>query len=79
MLKQRGFIGLCWLCLLHTAIAQPDVYRQLRTGFKEQPPQARPKVYWWWLNDHADTTRLKEELQAMKKAGIPENTLSGQL
>jgi hypothetical protein len=42
----------------------------IRDGFKNPPPQARPKTYWWWLNGNVDTTRLKEELRAMKTAGI---------
>ncbi|OIN55944.1 hypothetical protein BLX24_27275 [Arsenicibacter rosenii] len=42
----------------------------LRKGFADPPRQARPKVYWWWLNGNADTVRLKQELRAIKQAGI---------
>lgn len=45
-------------------------YDQLREGFLQPTGTARPKVYWWWLNGHTDTARMKEELQAMKNAGI---------
>lgn len=42
----------------------------LKTGFKSPPIQARPKVYWWWLNGYVDKVRLKEELLAIKNAGL---------
>ncbi|GAB3943051.1 hypothetical protein GCM10028805_08650 [Spirosoma harenae] len=45
-------------------------YTTLQEGFKNPPISARPKVYWWWLNGYVDTVRLKEELQAIKKAGL---------
>lgn len=45
-------------------------YQNLQQGFMKPPVQARPKVYWWWLNGNVNTVRLKEELIAMKKAGI---------
>ena len=47
-----------------------DRYQTLKEGFANPPSTARPKVYWWWLNGYTDTTRLKEELRAMKQAGI---------
>lgn len=49
---------------------QSNTYSTLQNGFADPPPLARPKVYWWWLNGNVDTLRLKEELLAMKKAGI---------
>lgn len=42
----------------------------LRAGFSNPPVHARPKVYWWWLNGYVDTVRLKEELRAIKQAGL---------
>lgn len=45
-------------------------YQQIQQGFKNPPTQARPKVYWWWLNGNADTVRIKEELAAIRKAGV---------
>jgi hypothetical protein len=42
----------------------------LKAGFKSPPTQARPKVYWWWLNGYVDKVRLKEELLAIKNAGL---------
>ncbi len=45
-------------------------YDSLSEGFINPSGTARPKVYWWWLNGHTDTTRIKEELQAIKNAGL---------
>lgn len=47
-----------------------DRYQTLKEGFQSPPNRARPKVYWWWLNGYVDTVRLKEELRAVKDAGI---------
>jgi hypothetical protein len=43
---------------------------ELRAGFKDPPIKARPKVYWWWLNGYVDSVRLKQELRAIKDAGL---------
>ena len=54
------------------SFAQPgsNQYQKLQQGFKNPPPAARPKVYWWCLNGNIDTVSAKQELAAMKKAGI---------
>lgn len=54
-------------------VNQPPVandYSTLLEGFRNPPGTARPKVYWWWLNGYVDTLRLKEELRAIKQAGL---------
>lgn len=43
---------------------------QLRQNFNSPSGTARPKVYWWWLNGYTDRGRIKEELQAIKDAGL---------
>lgn len=45
-------------------------YETLKADFKNPPSQAHPKVYWWCLNGNIDTVRAKQELHAMKDAGI---------
>src|SRR5690606_4116012 len=52
-----------------TSGTQPD-YASLKEGFANPTGTARPKVYWWWLNGYTDRGRIKEELHAMKRAGI---------
>lgn len=45
-------------------------YAELSTHFKDPQGTARPKVYWWWLNGYIDTVKMKEELKAIKDAGL---------
>jgi hypothetical protein len=45
-------------------------YQIIRNHFLNPPQSARPKVYWWCLNGNIDTVRAKQELRAMKDAGI---------
>jgi len=47
-----------------------DSYDALKDSFINPPQSAKPKVYWWCLNGKIDTVRAKQELQAMKNAGI---------
>lgn len=47
-----------------------DRYEALKKGFADSQGSARPKVYWWWLNGYTDTVRLKQELKAIKEAGL---------
>ncbi len=42
----------------------------LKQGFANPPISARAKVYWWWLNGYVDSVRVKEELRAIKDAGL---------
>jgi len=45
-------------------------YQDLKNSFSAPGINARPKVYWWWLNGHIDTIRMVEELRAIKSAGL---------
>lgn len=47
-----------------------NITNELKAGFKDPPVEARPKVYWWWLNGYVDSVRLKQELRAIKDAGL---------
>ncbi|WP_273275539.1 glycosyl hydrolase [Maribacter polysiphoniae] len=45
-------------------------YNLLKNGFEQPNDSARAKVYWWWLNGHVDTLRMRTELKAIKEAGL---------
>jgi hypothetical protein len=47
-----------------------EVNTALKDGFADPPRSARAKVYWWWLNGYVDSVRVKEELRAIKDAGL---------
>jgi hypothetical protein len=58
----------CVAILAHLTVSA--VGQDLRQHFKNPSGTARPKVYWWWLNGYTDQARLKEELLAVKNAGL---------
>ncbi|MDF9799362.1 hypothetical protein OKW21_004625 [Catalinimonas alkaloidigena] len=69
------FFSTCFLLLLYACDSDAveegsSTYESLKEGFQNPPNRAKPKVYWWWLNGYVDTVRLKEELRAVKEAGI---------
>lgn len=71
-MKSIFYIIILLFLLIENSIvyAQDDTYNYLRNGFKNPPDKARPKTYWWCLNGNIDTVRAKQELRAMKIAGI---------
>jgi hypothetical protein len=50
--------------------AAPGVENELERGFRNPPRDARPHVYWLWLNGYVDPKTAQAELDAMKEAGI---------
>lgn len=42
----------------------------LEAGFRNPPPDARPWVYWFWLNGNLTHHGVTADLEAMKRAGI---------
>lgn len=42
----------------------------LARGFENPPPEARPHVYWLWLNGYINREAALEELKAMKAVGF---------
>lgn len=43
---------------------------ELERGFRTPPAEARPHVYWLWLNGYVDAASAREDLRAMKDAGF---------
>ncbi|MBN2129112.1 MAG: hypothetical protein JW741_06425 [Sedimentisphaerales bacterium] len=42
----------------------------LERGFREPPPEARPWVYWFWLNGNITRAGITADLEAMKRVGV---------
>ena len=42
----------------------------LDRGFREPPPEARPWVYWFWLNGNITREGITADLEAMKRVGV---------
>lgn len=72
----RSIVGVLFVSLLLILSCAQDKkrdfhsYEYLKTGFKNPQGTSRAKVYWWWLNGNMDTVRMKEELVAIKNAGL---------
>ena len=65
-----GIAGVLFSCSSGPEQSKSHDYNSFEKGFLNPPIEAKPKVYWWWLNGNTDTVRLKEELLAIKAAGI---------
>ena len=71
-----GIFAFCFCSLLYFSCGKPagkspvTVSADLQEGFKNPTGTARPKVYWWWMNGYTDSVRIKEELLAIKNAGL---------
>ncbi len=44
--------------------------RDLEHGFRRPPDDARPWVYWFWLNGNITSNGITADLEAMKRVGI---------
>ena len=56
------------VCLL--AGSQPLTADELERGFSTPPPEARPWVYWFWLNGNISSNGITADLEAMARVGI---------
>jgi hypothetical protein len=54
------------LCLVPVP-ARADALEQ---GFREPPAEARPWVYWFWLNGNITKAGVTADLEAMKRVGV---------
>ena len=62
---------ICSIAIFQMTNAQNEKAEEsIRSQFENPPMKAWPKNYWWWLNGNVDTVRAKEEIRAMKAAGL---------
>ncbi|HLN32126.1 MAG TPA: glycosyl hydrolase [Gemmataceae bacterium] len=50
------------------AVTAPS--KNLAKGFQAPPPEARPWVYWFWLDGNITREGITADLEAMKRMGI---------
>jgi hypothetical protein len=60
-------LGMMGIFANTTEAAGPDT---LENGFRQPPPDARPWVYWFWLNGNITSAGITADLEAMKRVGI---------
>ena len=66
MMRRMMVAGLA-LCALVGAAAAAD---ELAKNFATPPKEARPWVYWFWLNGNITSNGITADLEAMKRVGI---------
>jgi hypothetical protein len=65
------FLTAIWL--ISALLSNPAVGRaadQLERGFSQPPAEARPWVYWFWLNGNISSNGITRDLESMKRVGI---------
>ena len=59
----------CLLFLFSCETKKPDPLLQL---FKNPPPETKPWVYWYWIDENITAGGLTKDLEAMARVGIGE-------
>jgi len=62
--------ALVWSHSWARAVDVPAPGDNLAAGFVQPPPEARPWVYWFWLNGNITRAGVTADLEAMQRAGI---------
>ncbi|MBI5831070.1 MAG: hypothetical protein HZB16_02000 [Armatimonadetes bacterium] len=65
MPKRSLWLLLCLACAASWLPAQ-----DLAAGFRQPPADAKPWVYWFWLNGNISREGIKADLEAMARVGI---------
>jgi len=59
-----------WLVALCAATNLALAVGDLEAGFRSPPDEAKPRVYWWWLNNLVSKEGITRDLQEFKAKGI---------
>ena len=51
------------------ALIAADSPSTLESGFRNPPPSARLRCYWWWLNGNVTKQPITRDLEQMKAKG----------
>ena len=55
-------------CMINTVAGAN--FSELKTGFEQPPAEARPWVYWFWMNGNITREGITADLEAMDRVGI---------
>jgi hypothetical protein len=70
MRKKNWLLSIAAAALALTAWSGQSVTTaSLESGFRNPPPEARMRCYWWWLNGNTDEQTITRDLEAMKANG----------
>jgi len=59
-----------WVVALLLLTAKTSPADPLEDGFRAPPPEARPRVFWQWVNGHVTREGITADLEAMQRVGI---------
>lgn len=68
-----GIMAGCWINLSPAIAATSNSVRttkELVNGFRNPPDDARPWVYWFWINGNITRVGITADLEAMRRVGI---------
>ncbi len=65
-----GIMAGCWINLSPASAANANVSYDLSGGFTNPPDDARPWVYWFWINGNITKEGITADLEAMQRVGI---------
>lgn len=71
--KSLSILGAIFILLgsgLPLFAVEPAAANDLENGFRQPPPEARCRVYWWWLNSNVTKESITQDLEAMHQQGI---------
>jgi len=66
----KGLARALFWCSLPCLALAPAAADPLEQGFDQPPPEARPWVYWFWLNGNISSNGITADLEAMQRVGI---------
>ena len=72
IIKTISFITLIALCLSFSFCSKPlsSERKELYQGFQNPPNEARPRVWWHWLNGNITKEGIRKDLEWMHRIGI---------
>ncbi len=64
------FAAIAGLCAAQTPTGSPASGATLEQGFESPPDEAKPRVWWHWMNGNITKEGIKLDLEWMKRVGI---------
>lgn len=69
-MKPALFGVLLWIAASAVCLEATDQKDTLAEGFTRPPDEAKPRVYWWWLNNLVSKEGITRDLEEFKAKGI---------
>src|SRR5262245_47925317 len=70
MKKYFALLALVVLGSIHPSFAAAPAESPLEESWRNPPPNARLRAYWWWLNGNVTKEAITRDLEEMKAKGF---------